>query len=294
MKNEISDLYLDLIAKKATCGLDEAEEIQLQHIDGRDVDEDLRSFEITAAAINMAGIGFDHPLPQHLYSKIAADARQYIGAKESLAAEEPAWPATGSSIFTAEDVFTEPRSMPWMGWLGWVAAAAACIALALNIWLTRTQPSTIEVARTTETAGGPPKILTPAEAREEMLASAKKMVKAIWSAGNMKDVKQVSGDVVWSDEMQAGYMRLRGLPANDPSRATYQLWIFDKTQDKTAPIDGGTFDVNSDGEVVIPINAKLKAAGPEMFAITMEKPGGVVVSKREKVVAIAKVETQTG
>jgi hypothetical protein len=28
-----------------------------------------------------------------------------------------------------------------------------------------------------------------------------------------------------------------------------------------------------------------------MFAITMEKPGGVVVSKREKIAAIAKVET---
>ena len=88
-------------------------------------------------------------------------------------------------------------------------------------------------------------------------------------------------------------MRFRGLPANDGKAETYQLWIFDKTQDKATPIDGGTFDVPADGEVVIPINAKLKAAGPEMFAITIEKPGGVVVSKREKIAALAKVETPT-
>jgi anti-sigma-K factor RskA len=105
-----------------------------------------------------------------------------------------------------------------------------------------------------------------------------------------KTLRDVGGDVVWSDEKQAGYMRLRGLPVNDKSKETYQLWIFDKTQDKATPIDGGTFDVDKEGEVVIPIDAKLKALGPELFAITIEKPGGVVVSKREKIAALAKVE----
>jgi anti-sigma-K factor RskA len=124
-----------------------------------------------------------------------------------------------------------------------------------------------------------------------MIRSSVEMVRADWAAGNVKDMKQVSGDVVWSDEKQAGYMRLRGLPANDGTKETYQLWIFDKTQDKTTPIDGGTFDVPEDGEIIIPINAKLKADDPEMFAITIEKPGGVVVSKREKIAALAKVET---
>ena len=119
------------------------------------------------------------------------------------------------------------------------------------------------------------------------------MIKAKWGPGTMKELKQVSGDVVWSDEKQVGYMRFRGLPVNDKTKETYQLWIFDKTQDKATPIDGGTFDVNSDGEVVIPINAKLTPKGPEMFAVTMEKPGGVVVSKREKIAALAKVENQT-
>jgi anti-sigma-K factor RskA len=88
-------------------------------------------------------------------------------------------------------------------------------------------------------------------------------------------------------------MRFRGLPVNDVQKETYQLWIFDKTQDKETPIDGGTFDVSSDGEVIIPINAKLKAQEPAMFAITIEKPGGVVVSKRGKVAALAMVEASS-
>ena len=125
------------------------------------------------------------------------------------------------------------------------------------------------------------------------MRSTVEMVKANWTAGNVKEMAQITGDVVWSDEKQAGYMRFKGLPKNDGTKETYQLWIFDKTQDKATPIDGGTFDVSSDGEVIIPINAKLKAKSPEMFAITIEKPGGVVVSKREKLAAIAKVSVST-
>jgi hypothetical protein len=56
-------------------------------------------------------------------------------------------------------------------------------------------------------------------------------------------------------------------------------------------VDGGVFDVPQNGEVIIPIDAKIKVQKPTLFAVTAEKPGGVVVSKQEKVLAIAKVET---
>ena len=116
------------------------------------------------------------------------------------------------------------------------------------------------------------------------------MTKATWTAGNVPEMTEIGGDVVWSDAKQAGYMRLKGLPANDGTRETYQLWIFDETQDAKTPIDGGVFNVNANGEVIIPITAKLKAKNPKMFAITVEKPGGVVVSDRKKIAALAKVE----
>jgi hypothetical protein len=45
-------------------------------------------------------------------------------------------------------------------------------------------------------------------------------------------------------------------------------------------IDGGVFDAPSTGEVVVPITARLRA----LFAVTVERPGGVVVSRREHIV----------
>jgi hypothetical protein len=280
MNQENRELYLDLLTKKAISGLDDNEQSQLDQISEPGEIDEFRSLEMTAAAINMAGLA-EEPMPAHLYSKISADAGEYFGTGSRAA----------QPIFTSEQVFAKPRSRSWFGWLGWAAAAAACVALAINLWFTRTQPTPVDRAQNAPPVETPRNI-TPAEAREEMLKSGTGMVKASWTAGNVKNM-QVTGDIVWSDAKQMGFMRFRGLPVNDPSKETYQLWIFDRTQDKATPIDGGTFDVNSDGEVVIPINAKLKASGPEMFAVTMEKPGGVVVSKREKIAAIAKVETQT-
>jgi len=163
--------------------------------------------------------------------------------------------------------------------------------LAVNIWFSSTKPGP-EIAKNPPTPETP-RVLTPTEMRDSMLNSTEKLVKASWAAGNVKELKQIAGDIVWSDQKQAGYMTFRGLPANDASKETYQLWIFDKTQDKATPIDGGTFDVSKDGEVVIPIKATLKAQEPYLFAITIEKPGGVVVSKREKLAALANVETKS-
>jgi hypothetical protein len=102
------------------------------------------------------------------------------------------------------------------------------------------------------------------------------------------DFKNASGKVIWSDQLQRGYMTLSGIPVNDPSKAQYQLWIVDPKRDE-APVDGGVFDIPTDGSaVVIPIAAKLALTNPQAFVITLEQPGGVVKSKQEKVVALAK------
>ena len=283
MTEEQQDQLFDLLTKKAVYGLDAVEQVQLDEIDPGNALDQFHSLEITAAAISMIGIAHDEPLPPHLFSKIATDAGQYIGPvpAQAEAADTP-WPPVYKDVETT----TEGRSFSWLGSLGWVFALIACAALVINIWFLPKRAD--EQARNAQPTDFPA-IKTIAQMREEMIASTPGIVKANWVVGNLKDLKEMSGDVVWSDEKQAGYMRFRGLPVNDVMKTTYQLWIFDNTQDKATPIDGGTFDVSSDGEVVIPINAKLKAQGPEMFAITVEKPGGVVVSKREKMAAIAKV-----
>ncbi len=290
MSEDQKDLFFDLLTKKAVYGLDEAEQLELDRLDNGNAELEFRSLELTAAAISLAGIEIDEPMPAHLFSKIAENAAQYVASPEPQAVVDTVVPPTEAPIYGRDEIFEQKGRSSWFGWLGWAAAGLACIALAVNIGLTRFQaPEIAKVSPPVET----PQIKTPSQMREEMLSTTPSMVKATWTAGNMKDLKEVSGDVVWSDEKQAGYMRFRGLPKNDATKETYQLWIFDKTQDKATPIDGGTFDVSADGEVVIPINAKLKAQGPAMFAITVEKPGGVVVSKREKIAALAKVETST-
>lgn len=279
MSEEQQELFFDLLTKKAIYGLNESEQHELDRLDPGTAEDELLSLEMTAAAISLTDMVIDEPLPAALSAKIEKDAEKWVGTGDS-------WPPAYQEV-------EESRSSGWFGWLGWGAAVAACAVLAVNLYLTRVQEPT-EIARVDPTPTAVPRELTPAEKRQELIDSGLAVVRANWAAGNVKELKDVSGDVVWSDAKQQGYMRFRGLPVNDKSKESYQLWIFDKTQDKATPIDGGVFDVNSDGEVIVPIDAKLTASEPALFAITIEKPGGVVVSKREKIAALATVETKAG
>ena len=128
---------------------------------------------------------------------------------------------------------------------------------------------------------------TAAEARAALLASATDVTTLSWTATKDPNAQGTSGDVVWSASAQKGYMRFVGLTPNDAKAIQYQLWIFDKERDQAFPVDGGVFDVSSTGEVIIPITAKLRVDQPVLFAVTIEKPGGVVVSKRERIVVTA-------
>ena len=99
---------------------------------------------------------------------------------------------------------------------------------------------------------------------------------------------EISGEVVWNDERQEGYMSLVNLPVNDPTKNQYQLWIVDPKRDEI-PVDGGVFDIPAGSETaVIPIRNALQVSKPTVFVITLEQPGGVVKSKQEVVVALAK------
>ena len=87
---------------------------------------------------------------------------------------------------------------------------------------------------------------------------------------------------------QEGYMALTNLAANDPKVSQYQLWIVDPERDEL-PVDGGVFDISkNDGTSIIPIRNALPIDKPVAFVITLEQPGGVVRSKQEVVVALAK------
>ncbi len=277
MNENIEETMLDLLCKKATYGLNPQEEKQLAELEkemGREGESE--SFELTAATLAMADLDTSKAMPANLQSRILAEAERYFD-------KTPESRASTVSAFVSD----EAPSGSLFNWLGWAFAAAACLALALNIFYTREQSTIVQGTLPTPT---PAEKLTPLQMRQRLIDSAPDLARADWGAGNVKELTP-SGDIVWSDAKQAGYMRLSGLPVNDPNKETYQLWIFDETQDDKTPIDGGTFTVNSAGEVIIPINAKLQPKNTKMYAITVEKPGGVVVSKREKIVALAKRET---
>jgi anti-sigma-K factor RskA len=281
---EKEERLLDLLSKRAIFALDADEQRELEGLleifpEWRDDD----TFSLTAAAVSLSALDTREEMPLSLRNKILEDSNRYFaGETEEETRTAPVLssvPRSGSNV-----IEFKPKRSNW-NWLGWAVAAAASVALVVSIWL---RP----VPQGTDLVQVPPVFeakTTMAQMRQEMMDSSADMIKGTWTGG-MPEMKDMGGDVVWSDAKQMGYMRLTGLPANDGTKETYQLWIFDETQDPKTPIDGGVFNVNANGEVIIPINAKLKAKNPSMFAITMEKPGGVVVSKREKMVALAKVQ----
>ena len=275
--NELTkDRLLELLSDKAVFGLTAEENLELAKLQKKypDVAED-GSFEFAAAGFQLASMELREEMPEFLKNRISDQADDFWREK---------FGSRSAEIAVAAEEEDQPKT--WLiQWLGWAVAGVACIALVGNIWYSGL--GNTEVAKTGK---GPvqkeEKLPTIDEKRELLLASGTR-IRSDWESPQ-PDLK-VEGDVVWSDEKQEGYMRFRGLPANDKSKETYQLWIFDETQDEATPIDGGVFDVDKDGEAIIPIDATLKVKGPKAFAVTVEKPGGVVVSKREKIVALAKV-----
>ena len=79
------------------------------------------------------------------------------------------------------------------------------------------------------------------------------------------------------------------LTPNDSKAIQYQLWIFDKDRDQAFPVDGGVFDVPVGEEAVLPVQARIPVGQPTLFAVTRERPGGVVVSDRKEIVWLAQV-----
>lgn len=280
MNEENKEKMLNLLADRAVFGLNDTEQREFEQL-AKEFPElaDDSSFEKAAAAFALVDLDASEPLPKNLNAKILADADKFFAAAKESAPEE--FQKTFAVVPPKRSIFDS---------LGWLVAALACIALIANIWLTRTQKAPDIGGGATRTPVISPKTEPGIAAqREQLLASAGDVVQKTWTDFDPKKPRGVSGDVVWSNSQQKGFLRFHNLPANDKSKETYQLWIFDANQDAKTPVDGGVFDVDENGDVIIPIDAKIKIENPKMFAVTAEKPGGVVVSKLGKVMAVAKV-----
>jgi len=180
----------------------------------------------------------------------------------------------------------------WLSAAGWWTAA--CLA-GLLIW----QEFGLPRDGAPDTEVSPALTLTLTQSRSQLLDEASDAVTAAWTKASddpsiiasQADLETPGslGDVVWSTSLQQGFMRFRGLAVNDPTVSQYQLWIFDAERNEAHPVDGGVFDVpaSAEDDVVVPIDPRIPINQATAFAITVERPGGVVVSSRERLPLLA-------
>lgn len=248
----------ELAADRVLWGLSESEEQELAGF-GSASQVEVDEFELAGAAIAAAMVQAtaDQP-PPHVQARLRWAASNFLAGRDEAAPSE-----TGSGDRAASPVAevhaARRRGMP--AWSGWVAAAAAAI-VALVLW--------VERART-------PSPVSPEARLQAFLDEHPDAQRRSWEVGP-------GGDVVWSASASSGFLVIDELPVNDGS-FQYQLWIFDRGRSTDHPVDGGVFDIEHTGRTVIPIDAKIAVDDAFGFAITKERPGGVVVSDRENVVA---------
>ena len=313
-QNQPDEALVDLLIKQVTEGLSPAEQRALDVLDSAVASENLREFERAAAAISLAANANAVPLPEALAQRVARQAEEHFAAiaNAAIAGNRGTGTGTGTVAGTATGTtgqnvadLTSARSTASArapsaqaprppasrsGAYGWFAAAA-CLVLAVLAW-NRTPPAppvAVVVPPPVEATPAIPKPVvppTPSEERAALMANSESL-KITFGATKDPAAAGVSGDVVWDPVTQRGFIHLAGLAANDPKLRQYQLWIFDGGRDKRYPVDGGVFDVPTNAaEVVIPIHAAVPVLSAKAFAVTVEKPGGVVVSGREHVVVL--------
>ena len=98
--------------------------------------------------------------------------------------------------------------------------------------------------------------------------------------------RDVTGDFVWNEEVGAGYARFVGLDPNDPNIEQYQVWVIDE-RGLEQKVSGGVFNVNEEGEVIVPITPGIDVGRIALFAVTVEAPGGTWVPSLERRIVVA-------
>jgi anti-sigma-K factor RskA len=260
----LPERLLELAADRALVGLGGVDALDLERLldehRGDQAEAAALELELAAAELDLALAGSaDEPLPEALRAQISAAGQAWVRAP-APATSRPAAPAP------VEPETPRATVIPLAGWV----VAAAALVLAVLGWLPRDlrpPPSPVDHARAYATLREQPGVVNPA-----------------WEATEL--APDAAGDVAWSQGAQQGFLHIQGLAPNDPRVEQYQLWILDGEQ--AHPIDGGVFDLRGDEEWV-PIEAKLPVGRPTAFAVTLEKPGGVVVSDQERVVLLAKL-----
>jgi hypothetical protein len=296
---------VELLVQRAVDGLNSAERAELKALLEEENYVDAGRFEYTAAALLLAG-DVEHSVPEEmpdsLRDRLYAQAEMFEATmappprqRSSSSGQPQVISIAGRSRSSAtpspsQSQQAQPAKQPGrkpsssyslQAKAGWFAAAAS-VLIAVAGWWPRLENGDAPSAEVP--------IATALQQEREALLAQQGVVTRTWQTTQDPAASGVTGDVVWDPKSQNGYVRFRGMQANNATEQQYQLWIFDGTRDERYPVDGGVFNIPAgQSEVIIPIKAKLEIRDPAMFAVTIEKPGGSVVSSRDRIVVLAPV-----
>lgn len=148
----------------------------------------------------------------------------------------------------------------------------------------------LEAARLTIARYEQPQDPAELRANRERLLEVPDTIRIAWSPFDLPDNPaeqgDVTGDVVWNDQLETGYLRFVGLEVNDPSVEQYQVWVIDE-RGLEQKVSGGVFDATAQGEVIVPIHPGIDVRRVALFAITIEEPGGTWVPDLSRRVVVA-------
>lgn len=252
------DRLMDLLAARAVEGLDAPERVELDRLLRDHPEIGAGDLERAAALVWMGRHAPAERVPEDLRDRI-------LSASASIPPEPGGLPRRATDGLAPILFWRRTASLGWL-------VAAACLALAVIGWWPRLFP---------------PHIPTPVERRDALLREAPDARVLVLQA-QAGAPAGFQGDVVWSESRREGYLRLRGLVANDPAQQRYQAWIFDPTlPSESPPVGAGVFDaLATGGEVVIALDPNIGVGGAAAFGVTVERPGGAVVPTLSRLVAL--------
>jgi hypothetical protein len=254
----------ELFAERAVFGLGVEEEQELQEllrltpgVDAEEWDRLTTLLDGTSCAIDLP------PLPPELAARVRSQAPNPVPTKP-------------------HGVFRAPfRKRELLAWL----TAAACLLVAVYSWTTHKpdapnsatsdDPGPIAKRDSVAEPAPPPVEPTLAQQRDELLASSEGVLQIRLPEAADPNDPHISGDIVWSPSQQRGFLRIKGLPSNDPAKSQYQLWLVETTPMRIETVNGGVFDVDQPSQqLIVPIRAEHFVQQPNMLVVSIEPPGG--------------------
>ena len=224
------------------------------------------SYAIAAAAVAAAHVKADAALPPHLAARIAADADAFF-ARDGHGTSTT---AAGAQVIVMPVAAGEPSArVDYARWGGWIAAAA-CLVIVV----------TQSIGLRASNATGAANALNDASTATDRIA-----LHAV--KGAPFGAIDAAADVTWNAHTRRGTLYPRGLPPNRAGEA-YEAWIATRSPQGEALVPIGYFAVSggarSPAAAEVLVQSPIAIDTPERVVITIERPGGVLVSPSATIV----------